>query len=621
MNFVTINYQFDDISFSAFKKDLTGYSWDFLRRDLLAAFGVALMTVPQAMAYALLAGLPLACGLFASIFAAMVVPLFSSSRHMITGPTNAMAILVQAAVSEVMYTYYRHLTGTDWDVMAVQVLTQLVMLTAFMQILAAVCKLGRLIQFVSHSVVVGYITGTAIAIIINQSFTFLGVADIEGVHSLYEKGAYLVAHLSKIHVPTALTGLGCLLTVFLLRKIDKRIPGSVLTFILAAAAVYAFDLSSDDAITGIVDPYEDVEVGKVMLIGDFGGFIEMIPNISFPYFDTGLMNELLPVSFALALLSILETTTVAKTMAAETGQRLSTNQEILSLGLGNTISSFIGALPISGSSIRTSLIYQNGAQTRFAGVFVALIAGALFYFFNEWISLIPLTALSALMLFSALSIVNPRHFILCLKATSSDAFVLCTTLFSCIFFSLDVAFYIGVSLSIILYLKKAAVPQLVEYDIDDDGELINLNYCRIREHKPIRVIKVEGELFFGAADLFQTTLRAFAEDDTSTRVLILQLKNTRDIDATTCLALQQLHDYLKNSGRQLIACGITHQLWEVFSDSGLVELIGKEHLFVFDERHPHQHMAKALARGQQLVGSPLEKPEIIDIPPGLPVTL
>ena len=115
------------------------------------------------------------------------------------------------------------------------------------------------------------------------------------------------------------------------------------------------------------------------------------------------------------------------------------------------------------------------------------------------------------------------------------------------------------------------------------------------------MIKVEGELFFGAADLFQTALKAFAEDDNSTKVIILQLKNTRDMDATACLALQQLHDYLKKSNRLLICCGITPTLWEVLSDSGFVKLIGKENLYIFDEKHPHLYMQKSFHRAKRFL--------------------
>ena len=117
------------------------------------------------------------------------------------------------------------------------------------------------------------------------------------------------------------------------------------------------------------------------------------------------------------------------------------------------------------------------------------------------------------------------------------------------------------------------------------------------------LLRWKGSSFFGAADLFQSTLKSIAEDDTTTRVIILQLKNARDIDATACLALQQLHDYLKNSGRYLIACGITHQIWDVLSDSGMVEIIGKNNLFIFDDRHPQLSVQKAFLRAHDLVNA------------------
>ncbi len=176
------------------------------------------------------------------------------------------------------------------------------------------------------------------------------------------------------------------------------------------------------------------------------------------------------------------------------------------------------------------------------------------------------------------------------------------TFLACLFFNLDTAFYIGIFFSIFSYLNKAAIPLLNEYEVDESGVIHQVKeQSKKSEPRPIRIIKVEGELFFGAADLFQSTLKAFAEDDIYTKVIILQLKNARDIDGTACLALQQLYEYLKGSGRHLIACGITHHVWEVLSDSGLVEEFGKENLIIFDERQPHYFMVKALARAQELV--------------------
>lgn len=608
------NHCSDEISLLSFKKDLAGYSFDIFRQDAMAALSVALLTVPQAMAYALLAGLPLTCGLFAAIYSSIIAAIFGSSRHMVVGPSNAIAILVQSGTSEILFTHFRGLSGPELDMMSVHVLTQLCLLIGIFQVLAAGCKLGRLTQFISHSVVVGYITGAAIAVVINQLFTFLGIPGVDGDHSLYERGAYLVTHISESHWPTALVGISSLLILVLFKRMNNRVPAPVIALALAGIVVSVINLPVFNSID--TEGLSEQRWQKVLLVGDTGHFYQVWPSFAFPFFDTGVMNQMLPFAFAVALLSVMETSSVGKTIAASSGQRLSINQEIFGIGLGNLLSSFISAMPVGGSPSRSGLNFASGGQTRMAAILNAVFVALILYSFSFLIMHIPLAALSALLLVTAANIVNPRHFFLCIKATSSDAFVLWTTLLSCIFFSLDVAFYIGVILSITLYLKKAAIPQLVEYDIDDSGELMNLDKSCLHEHKTIRVIKVEGELFFGAADLFQTTLKTIAEDDTSTRVIILQLKNARDIDATVCLALQQLCDYLRGSGRHLIACGVTQQIWDVLSDSGMIEQIGKSNLFIFDERHPHLYMLKALHRARELAKEPsigaIEAPSAVE---------
>ena len=188
---------------------------------------------------------------------------------------------------------------------------------------------------------------------------------------------------------------------------------------------------------------------------------------------------------------------------------------------------------------------KMGPKTRLSALFNSLFVCLILLAFGFLIRHIPVTAFSALLIVAAGSIVNFKQLFLCLKATRSDATVLVLTLLSCIFFSLDIAFYIGVALSITLYLKKAAIPQLVEFTVDESGVLHSIDHAHLHEPRKIRFIKVEGELFFGAADLFQSTLKSITEDDTTTRVIILQLKNARDIDATACLACSSSMNILK----------------------------------------------------------------------------
>lgn len=597
-------HQVDDISLTCFKKDFDKYSWNSLWQDAKAGLSVAMLTVPQALAYSLVAGLPISCGIFAVIFSAIIVAMFGSSRHLLVGPSNAIAILIQGGVAQILFTYYRDVGGVEKEALALQVLTQLVLLVGIIQILAALLKLGRLTHFVSHSVIVGYVSGVALALIINQLFSLLGMEIPSDVTSLFERSIYIFSHLNLVHAPTAMIGVSCFFILIVVKRIDRRIPAGAIMLALVAFLAYLVDYSMTYLETHEVS-WINLEVlqnifHNIPLVGDTKRD-GLLPHLALPSFNPGIMNDLLPVAFAIALLTVMETMSTAKSIAANSGQHLSTNQEIFSLGLGNLFSSFAMAMPVSGSASRSIINYENGAKTRLASIFNSIWVAIILFACGFLVKRIPIASFAALLIVSASSIVNFKQVFVCLKATRSDALVLILTVIACIFFSLDMAFYIGVIMSITLYLKKAAIPQLVEFTVDEAGHLHTIDNAHLHDPRQIRFIKVEGELFFGAADLFQSALKTVAEDDTTTRVIILQLKNARDIDATACLALQQFYNYLRSSGRYLIACGLTQQVWDVLSDSGIVELIGKENLFFFDEKHPHVYMQKTFSRAYRLL--------------------
>ncbi len=606
----------DDISIRNITKDFEKYSWEALRQDLIAGISVAMLSVPQAMAFALAAGLPVSCGLLAAIFSAMVVSLFASSRHLIVGPSNVIAILVQGGISMILFNNFRDVTGPERETLVLQILSQLMLLVGTIQIMAGFLKMGRLTHFISHSVIIAYVSGVAIALFITQLFPLLGMDIPPNVSSLYERATYIISHLNMVHVPTALIGVTCFCILIILRKINKKIPSGAFMLAFVALATYFFSHSYYYFANNGYEFINWLQVEKyfqtIPLVGDTRGD-GMIPNWEWPYFNTAIMNNILPVAFAIALLSLVEATSAAKNTAARSGQRLSTNQDFFGMGMGNLLSAFIGAMPISGSPSRTSYIFECGATTRLAGVSSCLFVALLLVAFGTLIKDVPVTAFAALLVYASGSIVNIKQVFLCLKATRSDAMVFILTLLACIFFSLDVAFYIGVVLSISLYLKKSAMPQMAEFTVDDEGGIHSIDAHMPHIPKKIRFIKIEGELFFGAADLFQSALKSITEDDTTTRVLIIQLKNARDIDATSCLALEQLHEFMKSSSRYLIACGLTHQIWDVLSDSGMIDVIGKANLFIFDERHPLQSAQRAFRRANELLNEkkPQEAPQLI----------
>lgn len=597
-----------DITLSPLVDDIAGSNWQSLRRDLIAGFAVALLTLPQAMAYALMAGLPIACGLFAAVLATCISSLFGSSRHLVVGPTNTIAILVQAGTAELLYTHYRDVSGPMREMLSLQIVTELTVLVGLFQMFAAFSGMGRLTQFVSHSVVVGYMTGTAIALGVNQLFLFCGFDAPAGMVSVYQKVFYLLTNLHRTELVSLGVALACLPFLFYQKYSSTRLPAAGIT--LTVSALFFFVLRSYPEWFGN-SPLQDVQ-----LVGDAGLIGPIVPQwVSVP-FDMTWINTLFPIALAIALLGMLEVSVIGKGIAAKSGQHLSVNQEIFGLGLGNLISGFVGAMPSSGSSSRSFLNYSSGAKTRLAGASSGIFIFLILFGFSDLLQFVPMGAFAAMLFVTALGLVDGKQFLLCLRANGPDAFVLFVTILSCMIFSVDVAFFIGIGLSITFYLNKAATPYLVENRMNDSGDM-QPSSAHSGANKEIRMISVHGELFFGAADLLHTTLKTLAAEDQKIRVLIIRLKHARDVDATACLALLQLHRYLIDSSRFLVICSITPPVWDVLCNSGVADEIGRNNLFLQNAEDSQQAVKLAWRRARSLVSpqsvTPPVKPVVEEI--------
>lgn len=599
-----IKKQNDNISLFSFLEETANYETRTFRHDLMSALTVALLALPQSIAYALVANLPPSVGLFAAIFGTIFGAGFGSSRHLVMGPTNAIAILIQTGVAEILYSHYREVVGPERNIIAIYILTQLTFVTGILQILAGSFKVGRLTQFVSRSVVVGYIFGAACFVVVHQMSYFLGLPRKVGFHSLYEQAWYLFTNVHSFHLPTTLVGIGSLILLLYLQRERPRLPNSVIMLSVMGALVYFLGLSPQ-SVMGIFDQGIGEELQKVALIRDFGDIHIVKPKITMPFFDMRIMNEILPIAFVVALLGVLEATSISKTMAAKTGKAFSVNQEILGLGMGNFFSSFFGAMPSSGSPSRTVLNYASGGETRLSAMMSGLFVGGILAVFGSLVTHIPLASLAALLLVTAVEMVDVKQLLLCLRATKSDAAVMIVTAVSCFLFTLDIAFYLGIVLSIILYLKEASSPFLVEFAYDERGRLVSEEKVEAFRSSPIRVINVEGELFFGAADIFQAALRSVAENR-QVKVIILHVKNAHHIDATACWTLEQLQDYLAKTGRFLIASGLRRQVWHALCHSGLTKKLNRENLFLYDSTDPKRSSSQALIQACKLLNKDQE---------------
>ena len=556
------------------------------REDALAALAVALLTIPQSIAYSLLAGLPPTAGLFSAIFGTIFTAAFGSSRHLVSGPSTGVAILIQTSIADVLYNSFDSVTGAARDALVLNLLMQIIVIMGILQIAASFFNVNKLLQFVSRPVVLGYFAGITVAIAVAQIYYFFGVNLPTGDDPILYKASYFVSHLLETNPLTFMVGLSSLVVLIFFRRTLKNWPDSLFALVVGALLAAAFHSWG-------IGP-------NVSTLRDLNVPLQPIPEISFPWIDFKGINKIFPSAVAISLLAILEVFSISRTFSAKSGQSVQVNQDIFGLGIGNSILSFIsGALPCSGSATRTALNFRMNGKTRVAAVLSGILTGVMIYFCWPLVQHIPLAALAAILIATVPTLTNFQEVKLSFRATREDAWVFLITFFSCLIFHLDVAFFIGIAISIATYLKKSSEPHLVEYAFNSKGRLVTIS-TKEEVHRKVRIIGIGGELYFAAADFFQSAMISVIEDP-SVEAIILRLNNVHHMDASMCLAIICVSEAINAKGRHFIISGLTEEVWHVFHRAGLVKRLGLDNLYFTDESNPQFSTWKACLRAQELI--------------------
>ncbi len=574
------------ISFAPFLEECREYCFEYFKGDLWAALAVALMTIPQSIAYSLLAGLPPTAGIFSAIFGTIFAAALGSSRHLISGPSTGTAILIQTSIAEILNAYYETVTGAEREMVVLHILTQLVILIGIIQIASAFFNVSKLLQFVSRPVILGYFAGIMVAILVTQVFYFTGISLEKSADSVVLKIWFFCSHVFLLKWPTLLIGALSLIVLITLRRTTKNLPDALFMLIVASFATYGLNLLLTES--------------DVLRLGSFEMAKEPVPELTLPLIDFTLLNKVFPAAVAIAFLAILEVFSVSRNFAAKSGHQIQVNQDVFGLGVSNTLLSFLyGSLPASGSATRTSLSYRMHAKTRFAAILSGCFTAIIIFFCWPLVQHIPLAALAALLMATVPTLMNWNEIKLAFHATREDAWVFLITFLSCLIFSLDIAFFIGIVISIATYLKKSSTPHLVEYAFNSKGRLMTVN-PKEDMHRKVRIIGISGELYFASADVFQSALQTIAEDP-KTLAIVLRLNNIYHMDASMCLAILHLYETLHATGRYLVISGLTEEVWHVFHRAGLVKQIGLDNLYFTDESNPQFSTWKACLRAHDLV--------------------
>ena len=571
------------------RRALRGYGWGMAGRDVKAAVDVALVGLPQGMAFAAMAGLDSIYGIMAATVGTFIAPLFTRCSLTVSGPSNATAFML----ASFLLAASPAIQGQPMVFVPV-----IVFLAGLLCVVGAFVKATEMLQFVSRSVLVGYITGAATLIIASQLRYVLGIHDVQAGSSFFSMSCAIWENLDKVSWQPMMLGALSFLLFVPLRRYFRFLPAFAIILLLMSALNWALS-----------QPELGGAFAGVRMLKDFT-MSDLVCSPPPLWEATGHLAELLPIAVGVAFLSTLEQTVMSKTISAKTGEPLNLNQDTFAVGMANMGSAFTTSLPCSASLTRSMLNYNSGAATRFSGIYCGLLCLGITFVLASvpLISRIPHSVLAALVLANAVSLFDRKLLRICFRSTPGDATVLVCTFVAALMLPLHLAIFVGVVISVSLFLRKAARPELVEYTLDDEGKLLQVSDTAQRLPQ-ISIVHVEGDLFFGAADLFRKQVSRIAEDATLA-VIILRMRNARNLDATSVCALEELVRYTREKGRHLIISGASREVYRILRKSGVLSVLqedaqgrGESNIFLVEPKNPNMSTRRALLRAQQLLGS------------------
>src|SRR5581483_4882057 len=570
-----------------FVAEMRHYSWDKLRSDLVAGATLTLVSIPQAIGFALILGLPPTSVILSVVIGGFISALFFSSHHHVFGPTTSVSLITATAIAAN--------SGLGLDPLPLA--AYMAFLIGAAQFFAGLLNFGEITKFISRSVVVAYTAAIGILLITSQLPNFLGFGVPAGQRFVTILTDVSGA-LARVNVSAWAIGIGVLtLAIFEgIKFYRKTWPEALIG--LAALGLLARLLSF------LIGRYHlfGLSAMPFRLVKDEGALTAAFPTFTgLPSMRMQLhmLPALASTAIAVAIIGMLEATAITKSLAAKSGQHLDPNQELMGMGAGNIAVGLFGATPGSSSFTRSAVNYQSGAASQLSSILSSVVVLLILFFVTPVFNYIPVAALAAHLMRVGYKLINRHQIRVAMSSTRSDLIVFVVTLGAALFLKLDNAIYVGIGVALALFLQKTSTPSLVEYTFNESGILSELTDPAKRPNPQISIIHVEGDLFFGAADLFQEHLRRQAEDE-NIRVFILRMKNARHLDASTVMAMETLHDYLRQTGRHLIISGCNADVLRVLQRSGLLAQMGAENVFPA-EVNLTMSTKRALQRASQLL--------------------
>ncbi|HMF87753.1 MAG TPA: sulfate permease [Gemmatimonadaceae bacterium] len=545
---------------------LKSYSRSQFTSDLIAGVIVGVVALPLAIAFAIASGVTPDRGLYTAIIAGFLISAFGGSRVQIGGPTGAFVVVVYGIVQ---------LHGIDGLIVAT-------IMAGIILVILGVAKLGTVIRFIPHPVIVGFTSGIAVIIFSSQVKDFLGLRMGDLPVEFIPKWRAFAANLDSISPQALAVSLAALLIMVLWPRVSRRIPGPFVALIATTAAVRLLDI-----------PVETIGTR-------FGAISAALPQLIVPNVSLTQVTALVGPAFTIALLAAVESLLSAVVADGMIGSRHRSNMELVAQGVANIVSPMFGGMPATGAIARTATNVKNGGRTPVAGMVHALTLLLITLFFGRWAALIPLATLAAILVVVAYHMSEWRTFRSELTAPKSDVVVLLTTFALTVLVDLTVAIEVGMVLAAFLFMRRMAEVTNVSIvtrelaDGPDNEEENDPNSVRRREIPPgVEVFEINGPFFFGAAEQFKDTLGQIAKNP---KVLIIRMRDVPAVDSTGLHALHELARRCKHDGTLLLLSDVHAQPMFALVRSDMLVELGEQNLF--------GNLDDALDRARQHLGLP-----------------
>lgn len=512
-----------------------------IRRDLIAGLTVATVAVPQAMAYALIAGVDPQYGLFTAIIVTAVASIFGSCPQLINGPTNAISLVVLSAIAGLNLK-----PGTEAFHSAVFLLAILVGVT---QIVLALLKLGDLTRYVSESVILGFMAGAGLLIALSQIPNLLGIpSQGEGhQHFLYRLWLTLTQPGMSIQWYSVAIGLGTVGMIVALRFVSKKLKIEIPELLLALLLISLIVWILQQSLSLNLERLDQVPQQLPRLQLPKAAHLDWIPSLS-------------GSALAIALLGLLEALAIAKSISAKTRQPLDYNKQCMAEGLANLGGGLLQCMPGSGSLTRSAINYQAGAVTRWSGIFSAIAVGAILLLCAPFARFIPLPALAGLLLVTAWRLIDRGRLRYCWRASRFDAGLATVTACSVVLLSVEFSILVGTFLSFLLLVPRAARLQSIELVVSPE-RVVRERMSSDPSCDRILIRSLEGELFFGAAPELENAFSGLKKGvEEGAKIIVLRLKQARNPDMVCMELIQHFVQEMQQRDVPVLLCGVRQDI-------------------------------------------------------------